>query len=962
MPGRPTLRDGRSGRSPFVGRSAALDVLQAGLDRARRGTLAGIVVDGPAGIGKSRLVEEFVNRVAGDAGSVARATCLAQDGQLTPFEPVRELLGDDRDRLASMPEGNLERQFRTATGLLVDRARVAWPLIAWIDDVQWADAATRGFLRFFARAAANEPVLVVLANRGDGTTTDGPVRGLVTSLDRAPSWGRLTLGPLPREHLARLAAARLGPSVSSATLDRLVARSGGVTLFFEELANAVRDGAADEVPGRLRDGFVQRIEQFDRGTRDLLELAAVCGPTFSHELLVAVAEVPVPTVDKRLDDLLDAGVLVADPAVEGWRFRHGLLRETVLSELRPGTRRRLHATCARVIAARPGLAVGSPVMLVGHHWRRAGHAVPALHATVAAAEEATAQQSHAEALRLRLLALDLLDAVAEQDRDEVDAVGLRLEAAGSAARTGEHATAAELLEEAVAASGHDVAVRRRVAGDLVMVRYLAGDLPGASAAASTALRELDLDDHPRVRAPLESMAAVVGTSGEDPVRATTRAVTVARELDDHDLLGAMLSAHGLTLSRAGNLDGARAALDEAERLTAGAADPRDVLRPAVYRLLALLSAGVVDEVVHLGPELVARADHLGVSRSVGQQARAILADAQLFLGWWDAAADTIEDGLAWGDASLTGTLLLLVHAELAMWRGRPVEAERDLATARERMPHGHFRVSLAAAEISWWRGDVVASRTHAIRGLSLAGRVADPDEYGRLAHAVVRATAAGAGRDLDDGPAAEALQELARRSEHPVIGAWHRTAQVWAEGPTGAGWDEVCRVWRRLGRRAVVGVAAWQAALAHADEGDREAAARALDEAELVAADLGAVPLEVEVRAARQAMSLWQASSSAVATASSSPGESGTAMPPARSEFPDDQAARVADRFDLTPRQAEVLALVARGWTNRRIARDLAISPRTVGVHVSGILERLGVSTRGEAAAIVHGVDVDDTA
>ena len=185
------------------------------------------------------------------------------------------------------------------------------------------------------------------------------------------------------------------------------------------------------------------------------------------------------------------------------------------------------------------------------------------------------------------------------------------------------------------------------------------------------------------------------------------------------------------------------------------------------------------------------------------------------------------------------------------------------------------------------------------------------------------------------GPAAAGIPELA---------AWHtlglaeRTRQ--AGQPDPAAWAAAVTSWERLGQPYRAAYAGFRQAEALLAAGDRESAAVVLGRTAEVTGRLGARPLDTEVRAlARRArLDLTpHVGAPAVATGASTP----------------------AEQLGLTPREAEVLALVAAGRSNRQIAQALFISPKTASVHVSNILAKLGVAGRVEAAAIAHRLGLD---
>jgi DNA-binding CsgD family transcriptional regulator len=197
----------------------------------------------------------------------------------------------------------------------------------------------------------------------------------------------------------------------------------------------------------------------------------------------------------------------------------------------------------------------------------------------------------------------------------------------------------------------------------------------------------------------------------------------------------------------------------------------------------------------------------------------------------------------------------------------------------------------------------------------------------------------------DDGTAAALLERLQEAAAGPTangtpeLAAWHVTAaaeRFRQRRSDVAAWAAAAAAWERLGQPYRVAYAGFrQAEALLAGGGDRKLAAEALSRAADITGRVGARPLDAEVTALARRARLHLG-------------------PPAATEC---QAP--ADRAGLTSREAEVLALVAAGRSNRQIAQALFISPKTASVHVSNILAKLGASTRVEAAAMAHRLGLD---
>ena len=180
----------------------------------------------------------------------------------------------------------------------------------------------------------------------------------------------------------------------------------------------------------------------------------------------------------------------------------------------------------------------------------------------------------------------------------------------------------------------------------------------------------------------------------------------------------------------------------------------------------------------------------------------------------------------------------------------------------------------------------------------------------------------------------------------PELAAWQATARAECtrrDGPSDpAAWAAAVAVWERLGQPYRAAYAGFRQAEALLTTGDRDTATTVLGRAAAITGRLGARPLDSEIRALARRARLDLAP----------PADAAAAAPAAGAPTP-------VEQLGLTPREVEVLALVAAGRSNRQIAQALFISPKTASVHVSNILAKLGVAGRVEAATIAHRLGLD---
>jgi ATP/maltotriose-dependent transcriptional regulator MalT len=380
----------------------------------------------------------------------------------------------------------------------------------------------------------------------------------------------------------------------------------------------------------------------------------------------------------------------------------------------------------------------------------------------------------------------------------------------------------------------------------------------------------------------------------------------------------------------------------------------------------------LEESVDVAMSGVATTAQLGLMRFFGTHLLCNVADAQYRLGRWDESERAVRRADEAGPLGINEILVQELLGRLAVARGRYEEAEqrlRPLAPLAERAVDIQFigPVEASLAELALWQGrpnDAAERVAAAIRLIDHSPEIRISEIYalGLRANADVAELARirrTPGQEREAIVAGEALLDKVRRRHADVVAtrppfepmskAWLLLCEAEAARLHGqadpSAWLECVRAWEQPLRPYVVAYACWREAEARlAARADREPAATALRAAFDIAEQLRAEPLLREVRAlaARARLSLGPAEPDEAADAPVAP----------------DQAASLG----LTAREREVLALVALGRTNRQIADELFISGNTAGVHVSNIIGKLGVTSRGEAAAIAHRLGLVDPA
>jgi DNA-binding CsgD family transcriptional regulator len=983
----------------FVGRTQELARLRQLLARAAGGEPLVAVIGGEAGVGKTRLAEQLAATANQQGVRVLRGGCVPLGEEGLPFAPVvealRGLAGElDPDELAAvagparhelgrlLPDlawsadaaagvevvgAGQGRLFELLLGV-VQRLAAAAPLLWVLEDLHWADRSTRDLLAYLATYLRSGRVLLVGNFRSDELDRRHPLRGLLGELARNRRVQRLELPRFTRAELAEQVAGLRGPDPPTRLVDDIYVRSEGNPFFAEELLLA--GDATGALPPTLQQVLLTRVVRLSPRTQQLLRVAAAAGPGVTQPLLAAVAGVDEAVLLEGLREAVDQQVLLPQPGGEGYLFRHALVAEAVYGELLPGERVGLHTALASALEA--GLeGGGTPVTRaarLAHHWAAAGDQPLALTASIAAAAAAEQVYAFAEAQLQLERVLALWDRVPDTaERAGMDRVALLSRCAEAAYAAGDPARAAQLVRQAIALV--DEAHQPQRAGLLheqlarCLRRLVDPEALGEQQEAVRLVAPEPSAERARVLGSLAYLLTIVARSAEAR-RVAEEAVAIAAKVGARAEEADARTALGIALVNLDDVDAGLAELQAARRLATQAGDVVVTGRAILNHSDALVATGRLEEAVVAALDGIGEARRLGLARFHGPILACIATEALFALGRWDQAEQVSRQGLEVAPSDAAAASLPLARTALELGLGDLDRAEVRLQTVRRLLPTPIVAADTAGplfsglADLALWRGHleqakqlvaeavplVEAHPRHAAPLYALGLRVeADLAELARARHPGQPAP--------DDGTASALLERLSQAAAgpaaagHPELAAWHATAhaeRTRQQGPSDpAAWAAAATAWERLGQPYRVAYACYRHAEALlAGAGDRDTAAEVLGRAAELTGRLGARPLEGEVKALAQRARLDLAPP-ADATAAAT----GTPAP--------------AAQLGLTPREAEVLALVAAGRSNRQIAQALFISPKTVGVHVSNILAKLGAAGRVEAAAIAHRLGLD---
>ncbi|GGW46437.1 helix-turn-helix transcriptional regulator [Streptomyces xantholiticus] len=973
-----------------------------------------LLVAGEAGVGKTRLVEELLSEACRRDAVVAVGGCVEIGADGLPFAAFSTALralqrrlpeelaaaaaGQEHELARLLPElapagadhgrhdeEGTARLFEL-TARLLERVATDHIVVLVLEDLHWADASTRHLLAYLFRTLHRGRLVLIATYRSDDVHRRHPLRPFLAELDRMRTVQRIELPRFTRAEVGRQMAGILAAEPAPALVDHVFDRSDGNAFFVEELAAGLSDDNCPALPDSLRDILLVRVEALPEDAQGVVRIVAEGGSTVEHGLLHAVAGLPEDELIGALRAAVGANILLAVPDGDGYRFRHSLAREAVSDDLLPGERSRLNRRYAQALEAHPGLVREEErATRLATYWYRAGDAAKALPAVLKASVGARRRHAYAEQLRLLERAMELWDSAPDAVRAELRPVDHTevyppLAFGRGNPRGCDPATTPlrylDLMAEA-AVAGRLCGERERALKTAKRGRRLAEAENDPLRAAWFSVQHSRLvsalgrgngwaelsaaQDLVRGLAPSAVHAEVLAEAaawskehdpGAESLATAERAVEYARMVGAEDIeLRARLTL-GSLMADAGDVDGGIAVMYEVKDRAVCLGLTAHIGRIYTNLPSVLESVGRSHEAMEVLDEGVAVIGRYGLLDSRAW-IRNNFAESLLSLGRWDEAEETATHALRVALSPKPSGRAALLLARIALERGDVARAAEHLSAAQR-----HFGTNDLSPQLT------LPSITIALRIAAAQGRVIDarleleravasgfPPGTRRYAWPLLRSAAAleadALGLPAAEPGRAESVQRILKAAKAQVTGVpvW-RAHELWvraelrrAEGAdTATDWAQAAAAWEALDRPyELAGVRLrWaecllRSAAAGAGDPDRGLATELLCQARAVALQLGARPLaeDIGLLARRARVTLAEAADTADA-------------PPAGPDL------------GLTRREQDVLRLVAAGHTNRRIAEELYISPKTVSVHVSNILAKLGVSGRGEAAALAH--------
>ena len=914
-------------RPSFVGRSGERELLDGTLQRVRGGAGQALVVEGEAGIGKTRLVEELMAVARQAAFTVLQGEC-DEAARARPFAPLSRALaspdGDllDRHGVTSDLAPAAQYLIIESIGVALERMAARSPVLLVIEDLHWADGGTLVALRTLARRIERMPVLVVGTTRLSSGQPE--LHAVVDELLR--SGGRhLVLGALDDEAVGRLASQILGAEPGPSLSQRL-AGAGGNPLFVIEYVNAlVAEGkvtrsvdlADDVIPVEFRQSALRKLAQLSSEAANVVRMASVLGSPFSLVDLGVVLDRSAVELAPLLLHAVEAGMIAERGS--SLSFVHDLVREAVYESIPRALRKQLHREMGRSL-----LEAGGDPLAVAHH-------------IMLGAEE----------------------------RDDEAAGWLRRAARSISARAPE--VSVELLQSARALMGPANPEQDDVLADLVMPLAWSGRMPDAE---DVARRVLARHAAPRVAGPLRCglvytlnwqgrpAEALPYLSSEEPIderdEVLLRAQGAVAKMFSFDLTGATADAagvvdaaeklgHDFALCTAlgvqtvlnslfGNIDeaistGRRAIAlaDESPTEETHLAAPRAIIG------MPLIAADLLEEAEHVLQAGRRIAGELGHAWSL-PLFHAYLGATRFVAGEWDDAIAEFEASMEIADEV---GIRMVAFTAVAGWLGAirvhrdELEAAEETVTRAERfLAEGGPRTGMgiliwARALLAEARGDVEAA-IGSLRGvwdlMVASGLHAEPWSGAALVRLYAR-----------HGRAAEALDIV------PVIEAqvdrnptpFMKGRALASRGLATSDPDLLARatdMYRSSPRRHELALACEDAGTLYAQRARPEEAVPLLDEAAAIYEELGAARDAARTRATLRALGVKRG--------------------------PRTTRARASHGWEsLTPTERKVAGLVAQRLSNPEVAERLFISRHTVESHLKHIFAKIGVSSRAQLSA-----------
>jgi DNA-binding SARP family transcriptional activator len=593
---------------PLVGRQSELSRIQAAWEQARAGCGHFILLTGDSGIGKTRLLHEYL--LSADPNAILQSLCHEVEGMVA-YAPLRGVLYEILARLseAELPAlqpwltalapilPDLRRQFPNLPAWQLDRREkiqtpeaiaqilrhltqrdgaFATPILLALDDLHWADSLTWELLDSLTYRLTELPLVIVGSCRLEDLSPEQ--ERILRALKRKDSFSHLPLERLSKVESITLAKYLLdGETYDSYFFQRLYQETEGNPFFIIEGIRSLRESAhparlpfgggqersAANLPPPIQRLIEARLDRLDARCQELLGIAAAIGRTFTFSLLVGVSEQPAREVIAAIEEWQQKGLVTENS--DGYDFSHDKIRQVAYANLSRARRQYVHRCIAEIFE---NAVIPVDAATLAYHYSRSDQAIRALPYLTEAGEQALRIHSYHEAHQFGSQAVSLLDRQAGP-KQRLERIDLNLQLAQAYAFSGDLTRAQEMIEQAeqLAAQINDEARLGRIFRRAAQIHWLRSNPKSAGDYAHRALRVAEeQQDVALLRASLRMLgrSSIALAAFDDAIAYLMRYVNLEEEqqLQYHPNLLVVYGYLGVAYARVGSWE---RSVDAAER-------------------------------------------------------------------------------------------------------------------------------------------------------------------------------------------------------------------------------------------------------------------------------------------------------------------------------------------------------------------------------------------------------------